>query len=62
MGLKDKLKNFVMPEENDEYVEYEEEEETSRPINGYEKAKGDNPIRDVNKNTNIVLFEPRSFE
>ena len=60
MGLVDKIKNFVAPEE-EEYEEvleyYDEEVET---ISQYEAPKSQ--VKKVASDTKMVLFEPRSFD
>ena len=58
MSLKNKFTDFFAPEvDDDEYLEVNEEE--AKSISKYEKPKA----RGVNAaETNIVMFEPRSFD
>ena len=59
MSIKNKLADIFMPEveEEEEYLEVNEEE--AKSISKYEKPKA----RGVSAaETNIVMFEPRSFE
>ena len=59
MGLGDRLKEFIAPEEDDEQLELTEEE--FEAVSPYEKGTlpGSSTIT---ANTNIVLFEPRNFD
>lgn len=64
MGFKDKFLGFVAPVDDDEDEEEnaaEETEEQARPTSQYEHTKNDR-VKQVSGNTNMVLFEPRSFE
>ena len=60
MGLVDKIKNFVAPEEeeDEEVLEYDDEEVET--ISQYEAPKSQ--VKKVASDTNMVLFEPRSFD
>ena len=59
MGLVDKIKNFVAPEEeeDEEVLEYDDEEVET--ISQYEAPKSQ--VKKVASDTKMVLFEPRSF-
>ena len=60
MGLVDKIKNFVEPEEeeDEEVLEYDDEEVET--ISQYEAPKSQ--VKKVASDTKMVLFEPRSFD
>ena len=60
MGLVDKIKNFVAPEEEEyeEVLEYDDEEVET--ISQYEAPKSQ--VKKVASDTKMVLFEPRSFD
>ena len=60
MGLVDKIKNFVAPEEeeDEEVLEYDDEEVET--ISQYEAPKAQ--VKKVASDTKMVLFEPRSFD
>ena len=60
MGLVDKIKNFVAPEEeeDEEVLEYDDEEVET--ISQYEAPKSQ--VKKVASDTKMVLFEPRSFD
>ncbi len=59
MGLGEKIKGFIAPEEDEEQLELTEEE--AEAVSPYEKSnlQGSSTIT---ANTNIVLFEPRNFD
>lgn len=59
MSFKDKLKNILTPVEDDEYLELSQEEAMS--LSDYEKPKNKEGVK-YPTNTQMVLFEPRSFE
>lgn len=61
MSIKDKLKNILVPvdEEYDEYIELTEDE-TER-LSEYEQPSSDKGVK-LPTDTKMVLFEPRSFE
>lgn len=63
----DKLKNFIAPVDEDENDEYDEEEtevtykpSETKPVSSYEAKK--TKVNAVPSDTQMVLFEPRSFE
>ena len=60
MGLVDKIKNFVAPEEeeDEEVLEYDDEEVET--ISQYEAPKSQ--VKKVASDTKMLLFEPRSFD
>ena len=60
MGLVDKIKNFVAPEEeeDEEVLEYDDEEVET--ISQYDAPKSQ--VKKVASDTKMVLFEPRSFD
>ena len=60
MGLVDKIKNFVAPEEeeDEEVLEYDDEEVET--ISQYEAPKSQ--VKKVASDTKMVLFETRSFD
>ena len=60
MGLVDKIKNFVAPEEeeDEEVLEYDDEEVET--ISQYEAPKSQ--VKKVASDTKMVVFEPRSFD
>ena len=55
MGLADKIKEFVAPEEEDEELELTKEE--AEAVSPYEESR-----TSITADTNIVLFEPRNFD
>lgn len=61
MSLKDKIKDFIAPEDPDgeEIIELDEEE--AKAISKYESPRS-KTLGDVNIDAKMVLFEPRSFE
>ena len=59
MSITQKIKEFISPMGEEEFVEYEEEEVES--LTEYESPKS-NAVSSLNANTKMVLFEPRSFE
>ncbi|NLC97182.1 MAG: cell division protein SepF [Erysipelotrichaceae bacterium] len=61
MGIFDKLKDMVAPEveEEEDLLEQSTLLET-KPISKYEEPK--TKVSNINANTKMVLFEPRSFE
>lgn len=64
MSLKDKLKNILNPIEDDDYIELDPEEFEEIPVESlseYEMTKGSGRMQFPN-DTQMVLFEPRSFE
>ena len=60
MGITDKLKDFILPEEN-EQEELELTKEEASALSQYEQAK-DSSVSNITASTNIVLFEPRNFD
>lgn len=64
MSFKDKLKNILNPIEDDDYIELDPEEFEEIPVESlseYEMTKGSGRMQFPN-DTQMVLFEPRSFE
>ena len=59
MSITQKIKEFISPMGEEEFVEYEEEEVES--LTDYESPKS-NAVSSLNASTKMVLFEPRSFE
>lgn len=61
MSLKDKIKDFIAPEDpdGDEIIELDEDE--AKAISKYESPRS-KTLGDVNIDAKMVLFEPRSFE
>ncbi len=59
MGIGEKIKNFIAPEEADEELELTQEEADALSTYEQPKVKGASRIA---ANANIVLFEPRTFE
>ena len=62
----DKLKNFIAPVEDDD-TDFEEEEtevtyrpSETKPVSAYEAKK--TKVNTIPSDTQMVLFEPRSFE
>ena len=55
MGIGDKIKNFIAPEDEEEELELTKEE--AEAVSEYEK-----PTTSITSDTNIVLFEPRNFD
>ncbi|HZJ86898.1 MAG TPA: cell division protein SepF [Erysipelothrix sp.] len=63
MGIKNVFKNILSPIEDEDYIEFDPEE-LEAPIEGlseYEKAKSKERMN-IPNDTQMVLFEPRSFE
>lgn len=58
MGIGDKLRDFIAPEEGDEDEELELSNEEVESLSDYEEPLDDG----INSNTNIALFEPRHFD
>lgn len=58
MGLADKFKDFIAPEDEDE-EQLELSEEEVEAVSPYERVQSSSAIT---ANTNIVLFEPRNFD
>lgn len=59
MGIGEKIKNFIAPEETDEELELTKEE--AGVLSQYEQPQVEGASR-IAANANIVLFEPRTFE
>ena len=59
MGLTDKIKTFIAPEEDEEELELSNEE--AEALSQYEQPQVQGASK-VAANTNIVLFEPRHFD
>lgn len=59
MSITQKLKDFITPTDEEEYVEYEENEVEA--INEYETTKS-KTVSKLANDTKMVLFEPRTFE
>lgn len=59
MSITQKIKEFISPMSEEEFVEYEEEEVES--LTEYERPRS-NAVSSLSANTKMVLFEPRSFE
>ncbi len=59
MGIGEKIKNFIAPEETDEELELSQEE--ASVLSQYEQPQIEGASR-IAANANIVLFEPRTFE
>lgn len=59
MGLTDKIKNFIAPEETDEELNLTEAE--AERLSEYEQPQVQGATK-VAANANIVLFEPRQFD
>ena len=60
MGLFDKLKDMVAPVVDEEDVIEEVVQRNESPVSKYEETNS--KIKNVNPNTQMVLFEPRSFD
>ena len=56
MSIKDKVKDMFTYTDDDEYIEMDEKE--AKAISPYEKPRK----KGITAETNIVMFEPRSFE
>ena len=59
MGIGERIKDFIAPEEDDDQLELNEDEAVA--VSPYEKG----PLQSssaITANTNIVLFEPRNFD
>ena len=64
MSFKEKLKNILNPIDDSDYIEFDPEElelEHVERISDYESAKGSGRMN-IPSDTQMVLFEPRSFE
>ncbi|NLC64475.1 MAG: cell division protein SepF [Erysipelothrix sp.] len=64
MSFKEKLKNILNPIDDSDYIEFDPEElelEHVESISDYESAKGSGRMN-IPSDTQMVLFEPRSFE
>ncbi len=59
MSITQKIKEFITPTDEEEYMEYEENEVQS--INEYESTKS-KTVSKLANDTKMVLFEPRTFE
>ncbi|NLA78514.1 MAG: cell division protein SepF [Erysipelothrix sp.] len=59
MTIKQKLKDFISPVEEEEYLELTEKEASA--LSEYEKPHNRN-ISKIPADTKMVLFEPRSFD
>lgn len=59
MGLKDKIAEFIAPSEEEEELELTASE--AEALSKYEKPQNEGASR-IAASTNIVLFEPRSFD
>ncbi|MGL5540789.1 MAG: cell division protein SepF [Erysipelotrichaceae bacterium] len=59
MGFGNKLKGFIMSDEEDEEI-LELEEEEAAALSEYESPKS--KMGSLNANVKMVLFEPRSFD
>ncbi len=59
MGLGDRLREFIAPEEEEEQLELTEEE--AEAVSPYER-KNLQGSSNITANANIVLFEPRNFD
>ena len=59
MSITQKIKEFISPMSEEEFVEYEEDEVES--LTEYERPKS-KAVSSLNADTKMVLFEPRSFE
>lgn len=55
MGIGDKIKNFIAPEDEEEELELTKEE--AEAVSPYEESK-----TSISTDTNIALFEPRNFD
>lgn len=55
MGLGDKLRDFIAPEDEEEELELTKEE--AEAVSPYEESR-----TSIKADTNIVLFEPRNFD
>ena len=61
-GLKDKIKSFIAPEEDDYEYDYEDDYNNEDvALSGYENAKAEK-VSKLGNDAKMVLFEPRSFE
>lgn len=59
MGFTDKIKEFIAPVEDDEYVEFEKEE--AKALSEYEESSNKS-VSTLRTDAKMVLFEPRTFE
>ena len=55
MGISDKIKNFIAPEDEEEELELTKKE--AEAVSPYEEVGSS-----ISADTNIVLFEPRNFD
>lgn len=64
MPFIDKLKDFVVPQEDEDVIDEGEElqyrESEAKPVSTYEEKKTN--VRNIPSDAQMVLFEPRSFE
>ena len=58
MSIKDKIKDFISPDDDELYLD---EEEAQTLTNKYEEPRS-KKAANVQADTKMVLFEPRSFE
>ena len=59
MGIGERIKDFIAPEEDDDQLELNEDEAVA--VSPYEKGTLQSSST-ITANTNIVLFEPRNFD
>lgn len=59
MGIGERIKDFIAPEEDDDQLELNEDEAVA--VSPYEKGTLQSSSA-ITANTNIVLFEPRNFD
>ena len=59
MGLGDRIKEFIAPEEDEDQLELTREE--AQAVSPYEKSNLSGSSA-ITASTNIVLFEPRNFD
>ena len=57
MGMKSKFQDFLAPQDDEEILEVDED----ATVSDYEEAKS-KVVNHLPQNTNMVLFEPRSFD
>lgn len=60
MALRDKLKNFVAPIEEDDELEFTEDD--ARALSDYEQPISNRSGSKIKQEAKMVLFEPRTFE
>ena len=60
MAIKDKIKNFIAPIEEDDELELTHDD--LRALSDYEQPKSSTPGSRLQSDTKMVLFEPRTFE